>query len=823
MEGLQGLAKHDVQQRQQQYGKNTFRHEKAHPLWHTILNIIKEPMFLMLLVACLLYFLLQEYKEGWMMVAAMSIVIGISIYQEEKSNKALAALRNLTEPKVIVIRESQEMQVDIAELVPGDLVRLEEGNKVPADAIILQQNDFTINEAIITGESLPVEKENSQIIFQGTTVNTGGAYILITATGSATTLGKLGKYVSSYREEKTALRKGIDHLVRYLATFGVIAFIIIFIANYLSTIGIIASLLFALTLAMAAIPEEIPVAYTSFMALGAYHLSRKGIITRRPQILEHLGRVSVICLDKTGTITENKMSVRHVYVHQQQRLIELDHASKKEDILPVLKYAALASETLPFDEMEKAIHREYTARSGSVLSESMVHEYPLKGRPPMMTHVYRRQTHFLAAAKGGIEKIIAVCLLPEATKTQLIQWVEQLAREGYRILGVASAEYQGEQLPESQEAFPWQFEGFISLYDPPRDDAYFLIQQFYKAGIDIKLLTGDLAQTASTIAQQVGIKQQGKIFTGEEIMQMSDGALNLHIKRSSIFARMFPEAKLRVVEALKSSNEIVTMIGDGVNDGPAIKAAHIGIAMGKGGTEVAQQAADLVLTDDAIGKLIAAIEQGRKIYSNLSKAIRYIVSIHIPIILTASIPLILGWKYPNIFTPIHIIFLELIMGPTCSIFFEREPVEQKLMERKPLDFPAVMFRREEILISITQGFIITLGLFFLYHIYAPSQSLETVRTILFTMLICSNICLTYVNRSFTEPFYKTIRYKNNLAMPILLLSVLFLISIHTFPFLRHLFGFAILDSTTLFLSIIVGFISVAWFEVYKLDLKELDS
>ncbi|ANE49577.1 cation-translocating P-type ATPase [Flavisolibacter tropicus] len=823
MGGLQGLTKADAEKLQQQYGKNTFQMEGKNQLWDTIVNTIKEPMFLMLLAACLLYFLLQEYKEGWMMIAAMSIVSGISLYQEGKSNKALTALRDLTEPKVFVIRDGKELQVDTAELVPGDIVRLEEGNKVPADATILQQNDLTINEAVITGESLPAIKENNQMVFQGTTVNTGGAFISVIAIGNETKLGKLGKLVTSYSEQKTNLRNSIDQLVRFLSGFGIFAFIAIFLMNYFSGVHIIASLLFALTLAMAVLPEEIPVAYTSFMALGAYRLSRKGIITRKPQTLEHLGRVSVICMDKTGTITENKMSVRHVYNHHSSQLTELEmRPLKKDEALRVLTYAVLASETIPFDEMEKAILRGYGALSNDIHCEPIVYEYPLQGRPPMMTHVYKNAGHFIVAAKGGLERIMEVCQLPETIKTQTNTLSMQLAREGYRILGVASAIYPDKVMPAHQDDFPWQFEGFISLYDPPRKDAPLLMKQFYKAGIDLKLLTGDLAETAATIAQQVGIKKQGKIYTGEEIMEMTDNELEFQIKRNNIFARMFPEAKIRVVEALKKSGEIVTMIGDGVNDGPAIKAAHIGIAMGKSGTEVAHQAADLVLTDDAIGKMIAAIEQGRRIFSNLNKAIRYIVSIHIPILLTASIPLLLGWKYPNLFTPIHIIFLELIMGPTCSIFFEREPLEPQLMQQKPNAFPSKMFKKDELMISITQGLIITAGLFILYQSYAPQYSLETVRTILFTTLLISNIGLTYVNRSFKEPFYVTMRYRNNLAFPILILSLTFLTCIHAIPYLRLLFGFTSIRMVDIFICTGVGIMSVAWFEIYKMNLNEIE-
>ena len=341
------------------------------------------------------------------------------------------------------------------------------------------------------------------------------------------------------------------------------------------------------------------------------------------------------------------------------------------------------------------------------------------------------------------------------------------------------------ELPVHQDDFNWKFEGLISLYDPVKENIAKALQQFYKAGISVKLLTGDYPETAINIANLVGIKNTSEFLSGQQVMAMNEDELKEAVKNKTIFARMFPDAKLKVIEALKANGEIVAMTGDGVNDGPALKAANIGIAMGQRGTELARQAADLILTDDDLEKVVEAIEQGRKIFSNLKKAIRYIISIHIPIIFTASLPVLFGWKYPNIFSPIHIIFLELIMGPTCSIFFEKEPVERNIMLQKPRKRDKFLFQKNELLVSIFQGIIITLGVLLLYHYFMNHHSLALTRTIVFNTLILSNIFLTFTNRSFTESIFKTIKFKNSLAPFIIIISVSFLALINFVPFLQE--------------------------------------
>ncbi len=818
---ITGLPESQIPELRQQYGKNRFQLEKQRRLLHVLRDIIAEPMFILLMIACSIYFMLGQPTEGIMMLVAICFVTAISLYQDIRSTKALQALKKYTEPEVTVIRDSISKNIPSEDLVPGDVVIIEEGNNVPADATILQENDLSVNESIITGESLPVEKHETagnNFIYQGTTINTGKCYALVTATGNNTILGKLGKTIDTNVTSKTLLQNQVNRFVRSLAVFGIIAFLLIWLVNYLKSGMPVQSLLFALTLAMAAIPEEIPVALSSFMALGAWQMSKLGIITRQPQTIENLGAVDVICLDKTGTITENKMTVKTIYDYDKDLLIDTGERSNGSN---VLKFASLASENEPFDPMEIAIKEAFRSHTREQHFEQpeQVYEYPLQGTPPMMTHIYEGSGFYIAAAKGAPERILKVCRLNEQDTARVNDIAKTQAQKGFRVIGIASATRIEKDFPGTQDEFNWKFEGLLCLYDPPKPYISQVLKQFTEAHINVKLVTGDFAETAVTICKQVGITGNLKYVTGEQVMQMREDELKKTVEETSLFVRMFPEAKRVVVNALKANGRIVAMTGDGVNDAPALRSSDIGIALGKKGAEIARQAADLVITDDDLSKVTEAIKHGRKIFSNLKKAIRYIISIHIPIILTASIPVLLGWKYPNIFTPVHVIFLELIMGPTCSVFFEREPVEEQVMQLPPGKRNISLFARDELLISIIQGLIIAVGVLWLYYFSMYlGDSINETRTLVFTTLIVSNIFLTFTNRSFTENIFKTIHYKNNLTPWVLLLSLSFLAVVHLVPPVREVFGLVPVHAARLFLCVNIALLIVGWFEVYKTHL-----
>lgn len=819
-----GLSESQVALLQKQYGKNLLRSRQQWLIFRILKDIIAEPMFILLAIACTVYFALGQVSEGLMMVACIIIVGAISVFQDLRSTRALDALKKYTEPKVTVIRNNTETLINSEELVPGDIILVAEGQTIPADAKVTDSNDFTVNESIITGESFPVSKnaaaKNNQL-FQGSTIETGKAVAEVTATGYQTLLGKIGKTISITTHSKTLLQIQIARFVRTLALFGLIGFLVIFIVNLFHYHEFTTSLLFALTLAMSVVPEEIPVAFSSFMALGAYKMSKFGVISRHPRIIENLGTATVLCLDKTGTITENRMQVHLVYDVDQDAVIE--NNDNVLDNNSVLLLASLASENAPFDSMEKAIveanHIHDRQRRHS--KYRMVHEYPLEGHPPMMTHVYKKDDNsIIATAKGAVERVLNVCRMGTPQYDAILKKANAFASQGYRVLGVAAASYSGSNFPPSQDDFDWKLSGLVAIYDPPKANARAALQAIRQAGVEVKLLTGDFSETALNIAGQVGIDTREGFINGEQVMAANEDTLRQLVTRVNVFSRMYPEAKLKVVNALKTDGGVVAMTGDGVNDAPALKAADIGIAMGEKGTETARRAADLVLTDDNLEKLVVAISEGRKIFANLLKGIRYIISIHIPIIITATLPALLGWKYLNIFSPVHIIFLELIMGPTCSIFFENEPAEKNLMRLPPRSRTAGLFQKNEALISIVQGLVVAGSVLFLfYSSMQAGHSIEKTRAIVFSSLIFCNVFLTFVSRSFTETIFTTIRYRNNLVIFIVVAPALFFLLLQWYTPVREFFELAVLQWNELALCLAVSFAGVMWFEVYKTGLR----
>ncbi len=824
---ISGLNKVEVEQSRIKNGLNSIEHEKKNNLLSSIIEMVKEPMFLLLLTAASIYFITADFGNGIFMAAAILLVSAISLYQESKSRNAIEALHKLTQPKSKVIRDGEIIEIPSEEIVLGDCIQCEEGTFIPADGIIIQSNDFSVNESIITGESLAVfknEKSENNQVFQGTIVASGLTICKVTAIGNQTQLGKIGKSLENIAEEKTPLQIQIGNFVTKMSLIGLVVFLIVWGINFYNSRILLDSLLKALTLAMSVIPEEIPVAFATFMALGAWRLMKMGVIVKQTKTVETLGSATVICTDKTGTITENKMSLAQWYLLKNDSFYDNDNEKIKKQFTAeeqeLLSLSMWSSEPIPFDAMEIALHDAYTKME--ITDErpnfELVHEYPLSGKPPMMTHVFEnKKGDRIIAAKGAPEALIACSSLSEKQTSQILKAVQSMAEKGYRVLGVGIANFSGSDYPETQQEFLFDFKGLVAFYDPPKANIKEVFETFYKAGIQVKIVTGDNALTTATIANQIGFKNSGKILNGDELMTMDDATLKEKVMETSIFTRMFPEAKLKIIKALKENNQIVAMTGDGVNDGPALKSAHIGIAMGKKGTEIAKQAANLILIDDDFSKMTDAIAMGRKIYINLKKAIQYIISIHIPIIMIVFIPLVLGWLYPNIFSPVHIIFLEIIMGPTCSIIYENEPMESNLMVQKPRPFTNTFFNLKEITISIIQGLVITLGLLFMYQYCIKSDYTEnTTRTCIFLTLIASNIFLTLANRSFYYSVLTTLKYKNNLVGMIIGLTILVTASIIIIPVFRTFFMFDVVNPQQIAWSILVAFAAVFWVEFYKL-------
>ncbi len=816
-----GLNDQEVILSRQKNGSNKLTVEDKNHFFKAILAVVLEPLFLILVGVAIIYFVLGQNKEAFLMVGALIIVSGISIFQEQKSRTAVAALKKLSNPKARVIRNGLEQEIISDELVIGDLLKVADGSLIPADAEIILLNDFSVNESILTGESLPILKslatENNKI-FQGTLVLTGSCVARVIAVGNNTTLGKIGKAIGEVVVEKTPLQIQIHTFVKYMIFVGAIAFVFVFGINYFLSRDILNALLHALTLAMSIIPEEIPVALSTFMALGAYRMYQNKVIVRNANTVETLGAATVICVDKTGTLTENRMELAAIYEFDSNKLF--DYTKEKASYNEVINYALWSSETDPFDNMEKSIHDLYASVTphDQRAEFDLVHEYPLAGNPPIMTHVFQNKAgEKIIAVKGSVEGVIRQSNLAVEELVKIHDQVNLLTQKGYRILGVGCVENNAMALPNTQEEFKFKFMGLLAFYDPPRKNIQSVLQHFYDAGIQVKMITGDHTQTAVSIANQVQLKLEGAVLNGAEVMVMDQTELAQKVKTTNLFARMFPEAKLKIIEALKSNGEIVAMTGDGVNDGPALKAAHIGIAMGLRGSEVARNTASLIIVDDDLSHMVEAIALGRRIYENLKKAIRYILSIHIPIILIVSLPFLFFDPGFEIFTPVHVIFLELIMGPTCSIIFENEPIEVNAMKQKPRKNTYSFFSFYEIRMSIIQGLLITVSCFGMgIYFNSLNASDELIRTSIFATLVFSNLFLTLVNRSFEQSVLKSFAQKNRLIPLILSVSLFLLfISIYSAP-IQSIFEFEILNWQQFLFCLLAAFVGVFWIELHKL-------
>ena len=819
--GIAGLTNEQVNASKKEHGTNTFNYKKENSFLDALKSIVKEPMVILLLIASSIYFITGNWGDGIFLASAIILVGSISLYQDSRSRKALENLEKLTHPKSNVIRNGTVVEIDSQDIVVGDYLMVEEGTTVSADGVIVHSNDFSVNESILTGESLSVYKNSNSsdnLIFTGTTVASGLAIAQITAIGNFTKLGKIGKSLEDINEEKTPLELKIFNFVKLMSIWGGVIFLLVWLINYIRSGVILDSLLKALTLAMSILPEEIPVAFTTFMALGAWRLMKMGIVVKQMKTVETLGSATVICTDKTGTITLNKMALAKLFTLETGSVInaEDDLSANEKELITISMWA---SEPIPFDPMEITLHDAY--KKITSLDErtnyKMVHEYPLGGKPPMMTHVFKNaKGKRIIAAKGAPEAIMAVSNLTPSEIKIIQETLVNLGKDGYRMLAVGKAVFDEDTYPEKQQDFKFDFKGIVAFYDPPKDNISQVLKDFESAGIKVKLVTGDNANTAMAIAKQINFKGYEKCISGDELMKLTDAELQEKVKHINVFSRMFPDAKLRIVNALKKNNEVVAMTGDGVNDGPALKASHIGIAMGKKGTEIAKQAASLILVDDDLSKMVDAVAMGRKIYTNLKKAIQYIISIHIPIILTVFIPLALRWIYPNIFSPSHVIILELIMGPTCSIIFENEPLEKNLMFKKPRPFSTTFFNYKELTTSIMQGIAITIGALFTYQytIYLGFTE-NTTRTMVFMVLIVANIFLTLVNRSFYYSIFTTLKYKNNLVPLIIGLTIILSLTLLYIPALTRFFEFESLSFSQLGLTIAIGSASVIWYELVK--------
>jgi len=817
---LKGLSEAEVNSSREKYGINKIEPERS-GAWAILWEILEEPMLILLFAISIIYVIVGDYGEALFMFVAIVAVSGISFYQDNRSKKALEELEKLNEPLSTVIRNSKVEKITSHEIVVGDLCITEEGKMINADGRIVHSNDYSVNESSLTGESFSVFKSadsEDKYIYSGTISVSGLAVFEVEAIGKNTKIGKIGESIASIQQESSPLQIQIRQFVKWMAIAGIFIFLLVWAYSYLQSKSFVDSLLNGLTMAMSVLPEEIPVAFTTFMALGAWKLMREGVIIKRSSVVETLGSTTVICTDKTGTITENSMHLSKLYDYRSDKIYD-DTDFEDPKLTKLIDYAMWSSEPVPFDPMEKTLHQIYekTTRDDQRKQYELFHEYPLEGKPPMMTHLFRNDAgNRIIAAKGAPEAILAVSSLDEAEKEKLRALYKAFGKEGFRVLGVAKSVFPTNDFPEKQQDFEFDFLGFVVFYDPPKKGIENVFKKIYDAGIQVKVITGDNADTTASIAAQAGIVNTSEGLNGSDLATYSEDQLMSVAERTVLFTRMFPEAKLAVINALKKKGEVVAMLGDGVNDGPALKAAHIGVAMGNKGTEIAKAAAALVITNDDLDKLVLGIAAGRRIYANIKKAIQYIISIHIPIILTVSLPLFLGWLYPQIFSPVHVIFMELVMGPTCSIVYESEPMEKNTMQKPPRSLGDTFLNIKELAISIIQGLAITAGVLFAYQWAVQNGgSEENTRTMVFTTLIFANILLSLVNRSFYYSVIESFKYKNILFPIVIGVTLILLFSIlYVQPFARF-FDVTALDASELGMSIAIASVSVLWFELYK--------
>ena len=786
----EGLTSAEVQNRLQKYGYNELTSTRSKSIWKLAIEVIKEPMFLLLIACGVLYMILGDYKEGGILISTISIIILITFFQHRKTERALEALKNLSSPRALVIRNGQEVRIAGREVVPDDLVILHEGDRIPADGQLIEAVNFQVDESILTGESVPVTRggtDEKSIIFSGTLVTKGRGVMRVTKTGQSTEFGKIGSSLAAIEEEQTPLQNEMAKLIRNLGIFGIVLCVAVVLLFFFTRGNFIQSLLNGLSAAMAILPEEFPVILTVFFALGAWRLSKVHVLTRKPSAIETLGSTTVLCSDKTGTITQNKMVVASVFTGSDNVSKDLFMSSKPA--LDILHAAFLATHPESVDPMEKAIIRAVSLSENTLSGHVLLKEYPFSHELLAMSRLYSVGDKTIAYCKGAPETIFDLCKFSSEDRVKGMAQVNKLASQGLRVIAVAGSERLSTEIPDSQPSLDLKFNGLIGLEDPIRPEVPAAINECRNAGIRVIMITGDFPETAKNIGQQIGLNADG-LLTGDQLDQLSDKQLAESIKSVSILARVKPEQKLRIVQALKQDNEIVAMTGDGVNDAPALKAAHIGVAMGNKGTDVAREASSLVLLDDNFTSIVGAIRMGRKIFDNLQKAMSYVLAIHIPIIGLTLLPAFFS-ELAIILMPLHIVFMELIIDPVSSIAFELEEEEKGLMERTPRSPDESFFGIRRIGMSILHGTLLLIAVLSVYLI-GLKQGLteEELRGVSFSTLIIGNLFLILSKLSKTRSFLHILKSKNWASKLILLLAVLSMMTILMVPGMSHLFNVA---------------------------------
>ena len=837
-----GLSTAEATLRLQRDGANALPSGGRRTLLHIIWETAREPMFLLLLAAGTLYLLFGEPLEGMTLFGAVLVMLGLTMYQEGKTERAMEALRDLTSPQARVIRDGQTVHIAGNEVVEGDIMLLAEGDRVPADGVLLKVNGLQADESLLTGEPIPVRKvaaaehavapahpggDDIPFVYSGTLIVQGQAMARVTATGPRSTIGRIGtslNLLNALETERSPLQKQTAILVRNLAVLALCLSLVLVAIYGLLRGDWLQAVLAGIALAMALLPEEYPVVMTIFPALGAWRLSKEKVLTRRINAIETLGATSVLCADKTGTLTENRMTVARLQTEGE--LLSVDYGAAGE--LPeafhaLVEYTILASAVDPFDPMEKAFHRlgdHFLANTEHIHTNwTIAHGYGLTPELKAMAQVWTAVggAGHVVAAKGAPEAIIDLCHMDAAAQLRVRAQIDAMARDGLRVLGVAQARHimeAGENWPEGEHDFDFIFVGLVGLSDPIRAEIPEAIRQCNDAGIRVIMITGDYPATAHAIAAQAGLKvADADVISGDELSKLSDTELQARLKTASVCARIAPEQKLRIVQALKAGGEIVAMTGDGVNDAPALKAAHVGIAMGGRGTDVARESASLVLLDDNFASIVRAIRLGRRIFDNLQKSMAYLLAVHVPIAGIALLPVLFGW--PTMLFPLHIAFLELVIDPACSLAFENEPAEADVMQRPPRSTTAQLFGGATLMFALLQGLgalAAVAGAYWwgLSHLPEPQA-----RAFAFCTLVIANLALILSNRSKNGSLFATLRRPNKTLWLVAASTVVLLVVVIEVPVLFELFRFDTPPPMALLAVAGIGLLSALWFELVR--------
>ncbi|TIR18316.1 MAG: cation-translocating P-type ATPase [Mesorhizobium sp.] len=839
-ESLRGLSETEAQARLLAEGPNELPRSSRRTPFRIALEVIREPMLALLLGGGVVYLLLGNLEEALILLAFGTMSIGITIIQETRTERVLEALRDLTSPRALVIRGGERKRIAGREVVRGDLVVLGEGDRVPADARLLESRDLQSDESLLTGESVPVRKiaageappltehrpggDDLPFLFSGSLIVRGSGIGEVLATGPRSEIGKIGHSLSSMEAEPPRLQAQMRRVVRIFAMVGGAVSVASVLLYGLLRGGWLDAVLAGIALGMSMLPEEFPVVLTIFLAMGAWRISQARVLTRRAAAIETLGSATILCTDKTGTLTENRMTVAELRLEDGRRLRP---ASNPETDLPaafadLVETGVLASAQVPFDPMEIAFHklrRERLSKHKGGLDRpnwELVHAYPLRPGLLAMSNVWRSTGgggNLLVAAKGAPEAIAALCHLSAREMMVLQGLVEAMAAEGLRVLGVARAFHRGSDLPDNQHDFQFEFLGLVGLTDPLRARVPEAVSDCRSAGIKVMMITGDYPATAKVIARQAGLDAES-IVTGSEMQALGDDELALRVKTATVFARIMPEQKLRIVSALKSSGEIVAMTGDGVNDAPSLKAANIGIAMGGRGTDVAREASSIVLLDDDFGSIVKAVRLGRRIFDNLRKAIGFIFAVHVPIAGLSLLPLLFG--LPILFGPIHIAFLEMVIDPVCSLVFEAESEEDDVMRRPPRNPDSPLFSGALIGWGLIQG-IVAFALLAGIYIVALRQGMaeNEVRALMFFSLVLTIAGLIFVNRSFSASILTALNRPNRSLMIVVVAVASMLAGTLLWPFATSLFRFGPLHLDDLAMTFAAGFVVLAGLELLK--------